>query len=70
MTKPALLLFDQNRDRLLDGALDDQFGTIRLWQSSDPDAVLAAKGDKVIATLRDNLRSVLDGGPVVNEITQ
>ena len=51
MTKPALLLSDQRWERLLDGALDERFDIIRLWQSNDADATLAARGGEVIATL-------------------
>lgn len=51
MTKPALLLSNENWERLLDGALDDRFEIIRLWQSRDPDAVLAERGGEVVATL-------------------
>jgi hydroxypyruvate reductase len=51
MTKPALLLWTENMDRLLDGALEDRFDIIRLWREADPEAIIDKRGSEVIATL-------------------
>ena len=51
MAKPALLLFAEGAERLLDGALADRFDFIRLWETREPQAVIAARGEDVIATL-------------------
>ncbi len=59
MPKPALLLFNQNSERLLGGALDDRFEIIRLWQARDPDALLSERGDEVIATLTTRFDATL-----------
>ena len=44
MAKPTLLLFTESAERMLDGALSDQFEIIRLWKADDPDALIAACG--------------------------
>jgi hydroxypyruvate reductase len=51
MTHPALLLWTDNMDRLLDGALEDRFEIIRMWDEADPQGVIDARGRDVIATL-------------------
>lgn len=55
MNKPALLLFDETWERLLNGELDHEFEIIRLWQSGDPDSTLSARGGEVIATLTTHI---------------
>lgn len=62
--KPGLLLLSSNWDALLGGALDNRFEIIRLWEASDPDALLAARGAEVVATLTTNINeSLLDRLP-------
>lgn len=57
MTKPALLLARPAWERLLDGALDERFELVRLWQ--DPDALLAERGDAIVAALTTRLDAAL-----------
>ena len=64
MTKPTLLLFTESAERMLDGALSDRFEFIRLWQADDQDALIAARGAEVTATLTLRLdASLLDRLP-------
>jgi hydroxypyruvate reductase len=51
MSKPGLLLWNENAAHFIEGALDDRFDLIHLWRESAPDATLAARGAEVIATL-------------------
>jgi lactate dehydrogenase-like 2-hydroxyacid dehydrogenase len=51
MPKPVLLLWTDNMDRLIEGALEDRFEIIRLWQCDDPESVIEQRGQDVIATL-------------------
>ena len=51
MAKPALLLWTESAERLLDGALADRFDLIRLWEAHDPEATIDARGKEVIAVL-------------------
>ena len=48
MTKPALLLWDESAEHLLDDALSDRFEFIRLWEAGDPDAVIGSRGGEVV----------------------
>ncbi len=59
MTTPALLLLSPTWEHLLDGALDERFEIIRLWETQDPDAMLAMRGDEVVATLTTRLDAAL-----------
>ena len=55
MRKPVLLLCDDSADRLLGDALVDRLDRLRLWEASDPDALLRARGGDVIAALTTRL---------------
>ena len=59
MTKPILLLCDISADRLLGDALADRFDRLRLWEASDPDALLRARGGEVIAALTTTLDAAM-----------
>lgn len=49
--KPVLLITSANMARLVDGALDDTFETVRLWEAGDANALLTARGADVLAML-------------------
>ena len=51
MSKPVLLLCEPSAERLLGDALFDRFDRLRLWEASDTDALLQARGGEVVATL-------------------
>ena len=55
MSRPVLLLCEPSAERLLGDALADRFERLRLWEASDPDALLEARGGEVIATLTTTL---------------
>jgi hydroxypyruvate reductase len=57
MSKPGLLLWNENAAHFIGGALDDRFDLIHLWRESAPDAVLDARGAEVIATLTWSLNA-------------
>jgi hydroxypyruvate reductase len=59
VTKPALLLWTEGADHLLDGALADRFEIIRLWQAQDARAVIDARGAEVVATLASRVDAAL-----------
>lgn len=51
MNNQGLLLVSSSWEKLLNGALDDQFEIIRHWEAHHPNAMLEARGRDVIATL-------------------
>ena len=55
MTKPVLLLCHPSAERLIGDALADRFEPLRMWEASDPDALLRTRGGEVIATLTTTL---------------
>ena len=55
MTKPVLLLCEPSSERLLGEALAGRFDRLRLWEASDTDALLEARGAEVIAALTTTL---------------
>ena len=59
MSKPLLLLCDASADRLLGDALADRFDRLKLWEASDPDALLRDRGGEVIAALTTRLGSAM-----------
>ena len=50
MTKPALLILNENAGRMLGDALAERFEYIRLWEAPDADARLAERGADVVVT--------------------
>lgn len=59
MSKPLLLLSHASADRLLGDALTDRFDRLKLWEASDPDALLRARGGEVIAALTTTLDAAM-----------
>ncbi|TPW27721.1 NAD(P)-dependent oxidoreductase [Pararhizobium mangrovi] len=59
--KPGLLLMSSNWESFLDGALDDRFEIVRLWQAEDSQELLAERGHEIVATLTTRMdASLLD----------
>jgi len=64
MGKPGLLLWSESAESFLGAALTDRFELIRAWEAEDSDAILAARGGEVVATLTHRLdRDTLDRLP-------
>lgn len=51
MSRPVLLICEASAERLLGDALVERFERLRLWEASDPDALLKARGGEVVAAL-------------------
>lgn len=51
MSKPGLLLWTEDSERMIDETLVERFEIIRLWKTSDPEALIEARGRDIVATL-------------------
>ncbi|RYY14074.1 MAG: hypothetical protein EON55_09110, partial [Alphaproteobacteria bacterium] len=59
LQRPGLLLLNEGSERMLGGALSDRFELIRLWNTINPDGLLAARGPDVAAILTSRLDAAL-----------
>jgi hydroxypyruvate reductase len=57
--KPGLLLWSESSERLLGDSLEQTFEYIRVWQSSDFEALLDARGRDIVATITTSFDNAL-----------